>query len=79
LKIQQETYFCPVDEGSKSSYITVKTTVANETAAFVDDGTQFESPDQLRGMLDVLPTHLIVGANDDLWYSDVWILESSTS
>ena len=61
----QETYFRQDPQDRKR--VTTKTTVEQETACFVDDGTHLGALDYLRSILHILPTHLILGAKEDFW------------
>ena len=61
----QETYFRQDPQDHKR--VTTKTTVEQETACFVDDGTHLGALDYLRSILHILPTHLILGAKEDFW------------
>jgi hypothetical protein len=62
----QDSYFTP-DSGNPG-FITTKTTLEQETACFVDNGTQLDSFSYLLTVLDVLPTHVISGSHNDIWY-----------
>lgn len=61
----QETYFRPDPE--HPGRITTKTTVEQETACFLDDGTHLGALPYLRTILHILPTHIISGSNQDIW------------
>ncbi len=58
-------YFRP--DTHDPSRVTTKTSVEQETACFIDDGTHLGSGDYLRSILHILPTHIILGAREDLW------------
>ena len=47
--------------------MTTKTTIEQETASFMDDGTHLEALNYLRRIFHVLPTHIIMGEVEDLW------------
>lgn len=61
----QETYFRPDPE--HPGRVTTKTTIEQETASFVDDGTHLKATPYLQSILHILPTHLINGSKKDLW------------
>lgn len=65
ITAKQETYFRSDPE--HPGRITTKTSVEQETASFVDDGTHLAAAPYLRSILHLLPTHLIVGSIKDLW------------
>lgn len=48
--------------------ITTKTPVEQETACFLDDGTNLNELPYLRSIMNFLPTHLILGDVMDIWY-----------
>ncbi len=62
---QQETYFRK--DPSNPERVTTKTTVEQETASFLDDGTHLEAFKYLRKIFHILPTHIILGEGEDLW------------
>ncbi|KAJ7800757.1 hypothetical protein B0H13DRAFT_1672817 [Mycena leptocephala] len=64
LQIIEDTYF--ISDLERPGYVTTKTKVEQETASFVDNGTQLQAIPFLLTILDVLPTHLILGAVNDL-------------
>ncbi|KAJ7606865.1 hypothetical protein FB45DRAFT_1068268 [Roridomyces roridus] len=72
LCIVEDTYFMP-DPG-RPGFITTKTTVEQETACFVDNGTQLLAGPFLRTILDQLPTHTIEGTLQDIWPPAVYDL-----
>lgn len=61
----QKTYFRKDPQDTQR--VTTKTTVEQETACFIDDGTHLEALRYLRTILHVLPTHLILGTVEDIW------------
>ncbi len=63
--LTQGTYFRP--DPDRPGYVTMKTTVEQETACFIDDGTNVDALEYLRTLYDVLPTHLIEGSRKDIW------------
>jgi len=65
LQIIEDTYFIPDPE--RPGYITTKTSVEQETACFIDNGTQLQAIPFLLTILDILPTHVIYGSNHDIW------------
>ncbi|TFY83630.1 hypothetical protein EWM64_g387 [Hericium alpestre] len=65
FEIIPQIYFRNVE--GQPGKVTTKTTVEQETACFVDDGTHLGALTQLRNMLDRLPTHLIIGSEKDIW------------
>ncbi|KAF8999607.1 Alpha/Beta hydrolase protein [Cyathus striatus] len=65
LQIISETYFRP--DPSDPSRIITKTLPEQETASFKDDGKTLNALPQLRSILHLLPTHLIVGTIHDIW------------
>ncbi|KAJ6560318.1 hypothetical protein B0H19DRAFT_1376107 [Mycena capillaripes] len=65
LQIIEDTYF--IEDPERPGYITTKTTVQQETAGFVDNGTQLQAISYLLTILDVLPTHIFLGSKNDLW------------
>ncbi|KAJ6601298.1 Alpha/beta hydrolase family-domain-containing protein [Mycena vulgaris] len=77
LRIVEDTYFMPDSE--HPGFITTKTTVEQETACFVDNGTNLLAVPFLRTVLAILPTHVIAGADNDFWPPGVWIaMEENT-
>ncbi|KAF7347380.1 Alpha beta-hydrolase [Mycena venus] len=64
LRIIEDTYFIP--DPDRPGYITTKTSVEQEIASFVDDGTHVRAIPFLLTILDVLPTHIIMGSINDL-------------
>ncbi|KAF4586361.1 hypothetical protein EYR38_010637 [Pleurotus pulmonarius] len=62
----QETYFRPDPE--HTGMVTTKTPVEQETACFLDDGTNLNELPYLRSIMDVLPTHIVLGDAMDIWY-----------
>ncbi|KAJ7682219.1 hypothetical protein DFH06DRAFT_289776 [Mycena polygramma] len=77
LRIIEDTYFIPDPE--RPGYITTKTTVEQETACFVDNGTQLDAVPFLRTILDVLPTHIIAATKQDIWPPEVYdIIDRNT-
>ncbi|KAK7063764.1 Alpha/beta-hydrolase [Favolaschia claudopus] len=64
LKIIEETYFTP--DLRRPGYITTKTTVEQETATFVDSAYQLGAAPFLQTILDVMPTHVMMGSINDL-------------
>ncbi|KAJ7146285.1 hypothetical protein C8R44DRAFT_11258 [Mycena epipterygia] len=70
LRIVEDTYFIP--DSKRPGFITTKTTVEQETSCFVDNGTQLLSFSFLRTVLAILPTHIIVGVDRDLWPASVY-------
>lgn len=65
LIARQETYFRR--DPKDLERVTTKTTIEQETASFVDDGTHLEAFAYLRKIFHVLPTHIIMGEVEDLW------------
>ncbi|KAJ7865673.1 hypothetical protein B0H13DRAFT_2352857 [Mycena leptocephala] len=65
LQIIEDTYF--ISDPERRGYITTKTSVEQETACFVDNGTQLEATPFLLTIIDSLPTHVILGSKCDLW------------
>ncbi|KAJ7508557.1 hypothetical protein B0H11DRAFT_1965628 [Mycena galericulata] len=65
LHIIEDTYFIPDRE--HPGFITTKTTVEQETACFVDNGTNLLSFGFLRTFLADLPTHIIAGSDQSFW------------
>ncbi|KAJ7157104.1 hypothetical protein C8R46DRAFT_1113395, partial [Mycena filopes] len=65
LQVVEDTYFMPDPE--RPGCVTTKTTVEQETACFVDNGTQLQAAPFLLTILDTLPTHVIAGSVQDLW------------
>ncbi|KAF8996505.1 hypothetical protein BDQ17DRAFT_1249732 [Cyathus striatus] len=72
LQIISETYFRP-DPKDPSRVIT-KTLPEQETASFKNDGNTLNALPQLRSILHLLPTHLIVGSIHDIWPSPLYHL-----
>ncbi|KAJ7110341.1 Alpha/beta hydrolase fold-1 [Mycena crocata] len=70
LRIVEDTYFIPDSE--RPGFITTKTTIEQETACFVDNGTNLHSFPFLRTVLDILPTHVIAGSEHDMWPPEVY-------
>ncbi|KAF7354671.1 Alpha/beta-hydrolase [Mycena sanguinolenta] len=73
LRIIEDTYFIPDTDG-KPGWITTKTTLEQETACFVDDGTQLQAYPFLQTILDVLPTHVVSGSLRDIWPAGLYDL-----
>lgn len=63
----QETYFRP--DPARAGMVTTKTPVEQETACFLDDGTNLGELPYLRSIMHLLPTHLILGDVMDIWYA----------
>ncbi|KAJ8690337.1 hypothetical protein PTI98_011768 [Pleurotus ostreatus] len=61
----QETYFRP--DPALPGTVTTKTPVEQETACFLDDGTNLNELPYLRSIMHLLPTHLILGDAMDIW------------
>ncbi|KAJ7642850.1 hypothetical protein B0H17DRAFT_960037, partial [Mycena rosella] len=70
LRIVEDTYFIPDNE--HPGFITKKTTVEQETACFVDNGTQLLAAPFLRTILEILPTHISEGSDSDFWPHNVY-------
>ncbi|KAI0696989.1 Alpha/beta hydrolase fold-1 [Cerioporus squamosus] len=70
----QETYFCKDPQNPKR--VTTKTTVEQETASFLDDGTHLEAFKYLRTIFEVLPTHMILGTGEDIWTPELYRQQS---
>ncbi|KAJ7762406.1 hypothetical protein DFH07DRAFT_814281 [Mycena maculata] len=70
LRIVEDTYFIP--DAERPGFITTKTTIEQETACFVDNGTNLLSFPFLRTILADLPTHIIAGSDHDLWPPGVY-------
>ncbi|KAI0748084.1 Alpha/beta hydrolase fold-1 [Daedaleopsis nitida] len=69
-QIMSETYFRK--DANNPERITTKTTVEQETACFLDDGTHLGALDYLRSILHVLPSHLILGTEEDIWPPEIY-------
>ncbi|KAK7059725.1 Alpha/beta-hydrolase [Favolaschia claudopus] len=77
LRIIEDTYFIP--DADRPGYITTKTTVEQETACFIDDGTQLNAYPFLKTVLDILPTHIVVGSVQDIWVAGMYpLIEENT-
>ncbi|KAH7890619.1 hypothetical protein F5I97DRAFT_1799295 [Phlebopus sp. FC_14] len=63
--VMSEAYFRPDLE--YPGMITTKTRIDQETACFLDDGTNYNAFTYLRRILNVLQTHLIVGDVLNIW------------
>ncbi|KAJ7757521.1 hypothetical protein B0H16DRAFT_1823788 [Mycena metata] len=72
LQIVEDTYFIP--DARRPGFITTKTTVEQETACFVDNGTNLHAGPFLLTILDILPTHIIAGRSRDMWPPPVYDL-----
>ncbi|KAF9228326.1 hypothetical protein BS17DRAFT_763830 [Gyrodon lividus] len=68
-QIMSETYFRP--DPKYPGMITTKTRIDQETACFLDDGTNYNAFTYLRQILHVLPTHLIVGDVLNIWPEEI--------
>jgi hypothetical protein len=53
---------------TKPGNITTKTTLEQETACFVDDGTNLDCFTFIPTMLEFLPTHAVFSGVRDIWY-----------
>ncbi|RPD58290.1 hypothetical protein L226DRAFT_614478 [Lentinus tigrinus ALCF2SS1-7] len=69
-QIMSETYFRT--DASNPGRITTKTTVEQETASFLDDGTHLEAFRYLRKIFHILPTHIIRGETEDIWTPELY-------
>ncbi|RDX44654.1 hypothetical protein OH76DRAFT_1051913 [Lentinus brumalis] len=69
-QIMSETYFRK--DPSNPERVTTKTTVEQETASFLDDGTHLEAFKYLRKIFHILPTHIILGEGEDLWTPELY-------
>ncbi|KAJ7044999.1 hypothetical protein C8F04DRAFT_1249442 [Mycena alexandri] len=77
LQIVKDTYFIP--DPQRPGFVTTKTTVEQETACFVDNGTQLHAGPFLLTILDILPTHVIAGSSRDMWPPPVYdLIEQNT-
>ncbi|KAJ6623188.1 hypothetical protein B0H10DRAFT_826618 [Mycena sp. CBHHK59/15] len=74
LRIIEDTYF--IRDKTNPGYITTKTTIEQETACFVEDGTNLHTFPFLRTILNALPTHIITGALPDIWPTGMYDLIS---
>jgi hypothetical protein len=66
-------------DSTKPGNITTKTTIEQETACFVDDGTNMDCYGFIPTMLEFLPTHAVFSGVRDIWYvllSSTHLLES---
>jgi len=69
-QIMVETYFR--EDPQDHMRVTTKTTVEQETACFLDDGTHLGALDYLRSIYHILPTHVILGTKEDLWPAEIY-------
>ncbi|KIJ65808.1 hypothetical protein HYDPIDRAFT_186955 [Hydnomerulius pinastri MD-312] len=67
--VMSETYFRPDPE--HQGMITTKTRIDQETACFLDDGTNYNAFTYLRRILNVLPIHLVVGDVLNIWPREI--------
>ncbi|KAG9219946.1 hypothetical protein CCMSSC00406_0006859 [Pleurotus cornucopiae] len=70
LQVIAETYFMP--DPQYTGMITTKTPVEQETACFLDDGTNLNELPYLRSIMNFLPTHLILGDVMDIWPKPIY-------
>ncbi|KAJ7492112.1 hypothetical protein FB451DRAFT_517170 [Mycena latifolia] len=68
--IVEDTYFIPDSE--HPGFVTTKTRVEQESASFLDNGTQLLATPFLRTVLEILPTHVIAGSDQDFWPPGVY-------
>ncbi|KDQ24020.1 hypothetical protein PLEOSDRAFT_1114198, partial [Pleurotus ostreatus PC15] len=74
LHIISETYFRP--DPALTGTVTTKTPVEQETACFLDDGTNLNELPYLRSIMHLLPTHLILGDAMDIWPKPIYTMIS---
>ncbi|KAF5372554.1 hypothetical protein D9758_005188 [Tetrapyrgos nigripes] len=75
LKVVEKTYFKEDDEYGKEGRVMMKTTLEQETACYLNDGTHLSALPYLRTLMGVLKTHWVFGSKSDIWLPEMYEMQ----